>query len=221
MVRVGWAYCWHSWAWVHQESPRIWVISDGLRTCVCMDSSRLWVSGTKRSQDHSGNMGQFSFGMNLEPRSMGSGLKSMSSGASVVRRLIEASGLRELTWCWGGLKTWFCSSWFQVGPVWKSCLQHLHEAPVLGAWLGSWGHRRNGRLQELVSSRMFWEPGFTGAHWEPGVIRAVWECWIWQVLESFGGLIIKIHQDPGAGMHPGLLELAGPGVSWGLCLMLL
>ena len=30
-----------------------------------------------------------------------------------------------------------------------------------------------------------------------------------------GGLFIRIHWDPGAGDTTGLLELAGPGVSWG------
>ena len=76
-------------------------------------------------QDHSGNMGKFSFGMNLEPGSMGFGLKSMSSGASVVLKLTGGPGLRELTWCWGGLKPWFFSSWFCAGPVWKSCFAVL------------------------------------------------------------------------------------------------
>lgn len=84
-------------------------------------------------QDHSGNMGQFCFVMNLEPGSMGAGLKSMSSGASVVLSLTGGPGLRDLPWCWGGLKPSFAV----VGSVWtlygSLALQHLPEASVLGA----------------------------------------------------------------------------------------
>ena len=64
---------------------------------------------------------------------------------------------------------------------------------------------------------MFWEPGFTGAQREPGVIRAVWDCWIWQVLESVGGLFIRIHWDPGAGDTTGSTGAGRPQGELGAC----
>ena len=66
-----------------------------------MGSSRFWVLRHQTCVRITRNMGQFSYVMNLEPGSMGAGLKSMSSGPSVVLSLTGGPGLRELPWHWG------------------------------------------------------------------------------------------------------------------------